>query len=123
MNEDTTITLNDFRSWLQGVEDMQEDGWIPNAVQWKKIRTKIDQIEEGPKPALMSSGPVFRGEMISGGGGHPSQSSLDTIAIPTIPPSNARLSTFMPPPTPVHLENPKTPDIDTSAGGYRAPYV
>lgn len=38
------ITLDQFRSWLQGVEDMQTDDWAPNADQWKVIREKIDLI-------------------------------------------------------------------------------
>lgn len=39
-----TITLDQFRSWLQGVEDMQTEDWAPNADQWKVIREKIDLI-------------------------------------------------------------------------------
>lgn len=42
--KETTITLRDFKAWLQGVEDMQEAGWTPNAEQWKRIRHKIDLI-------------------------------------------------------------------------------
>lgn len=37
-----TIDIDTFKSWLQGVEDMQEDDWHPNPVQWKKIRNKIN---------------------------------------------------------------------------------
>lgn len=38
----TPITVDEFKSWLSGVEDMQEVGWSPDKVQWKKIRDKID---------------------------------------------------------------------------------
>ena len=41
-----TITLENFRSWLEGVEEMQEEDWVPSAAQWKTIRKKIDSIEK-----------------------------------------------------------------------------
>lgn len=46
MSEEQTIDVTTFRAWLQGVEDMQDDGWVPSPAQWKKIRAKIDLIEE-----------------------------------------------------------------------------
>ena len=46
MSEEQTIDITTFRAWLQGVEDMQEEGWVPSGAQWKKIRAKIDLIEE-----------------------------------------------------------------------------
>ena len=39
------MTLEQFRAWLSGVEDMQEDDWTPSPTQWKKIRSKFDEIE------------------------------------------------------------------------------
>lgn len=38
------ITLDQFKSWLLGVEDMQPENWTPSNTQWKKIRAKIDEI-------------------------------------------------------------------------------
>ena len=35
-------TLENFRSWLEGVEEMQGDDWVPTMEHWKKIRDKID---------------------------------------------------------------------------------
>lgn len=40
------ITLRDFKSWLSGVEEMQEDDWSPSTEQWRRIRQKIDLISE-----------------------------------------------------------------------------
>lgn len=40
------ITLSEFRAWLEGVEDMQGPEWTPNLEQWRRIRAKIDSIEE-----------------------------------------------------------------------------
>jgi len=42
--QEKPITLRDFRAWLQGVEDMQEEEWTPTAEQWKRIRHKINLI-------------------------------------------------------------------------------
>lgn len=39
------ISIEQFQSWLAGVEDMQDDGWVPSASQWQKIRSKINEIE------------------------------------------------------------------------------
>ena len=36
------ITVKEFKMWLQGVEEMQPDGWSPDQRQWAKIRAKID---------------------------------------------------------------------------------
>jgi hypothetical protein len=44
--ETRRITLRDFKSWLSGVEDMQEDGWTPTADQWERIRSKINLIDD-----------------------------------------------------------------------------
>lgn len=41
-----SMTVPEFRQWLSGVEDMQPDGWVPNAEQWKKIRAKIASLSE-----------------------------------------------------------------------------
>ena len=43
-----TLSLRDFRSWLSGVEEMQDDGWSPSAEQWRRIRVKIDMIKDIP---------------------------------------------------------------------------
>lgn len=40
------IDINTFKAWLQGVEDMFEEDWVPNANQWKKIRQKIELLTE-----------------------------------------------------------------------------
>ncbi len=39
-------SLAEFHAWLEGVEELQPEGWAPNAVQWKLIRNKIDGIKE-----------------------------------------------------------------------------
>lgn len=40
------ITLNEFKAWLEGVEELQPEDWSPNAEQWKLIRDKINSIKE-----------------------------------------------------------------------------
>ena len=41
-----TQTVAEFRAWIEGIEEMQEASWHPSAAQWKKIRTRIDTIQE-----------------------------------------------------------------------------
>ena len=121
------ISLNDFKAWLQGVEDMQDDGWVPSAVQWKKIRMKIDQVGASPLPVASPMFPTYppnvRGGIEPVYGAQSAPVSSLNIPIPT-PTPGARVSTFMaPPPPPQHFDSPKTPDIDTSSGNYSAPFV
>lgn len=38
------ITMAEFKAWLEGVEELQPEGWFPNAEQWKRIREKISTV-------------------------------------------------------------------------------
>lgn len=42
------ISLDKFRAWLEGVEEMQAENWCPSIEQWTKIREKIDSIQDIP---------------------------------------------------------------------------
>lgn len=120
-NTEKTISVREFRMWLQGVEEMQDDGWTPSPQQWKRIREKVDNIADvptqspsptpSPQPVQYATpaGPVVR-------------SPEPVIAGPS--------GLSFPPPRP--QMNPllagsggqiKTPDIDTSANGYESGFV
>lgn len=61
--QDATISISEFKQWLSGVEDMQENGWVPDAAQWAKIRSKIDLIVEDEvveAATVMPQGPIYR---------------------------------------------------------------
>lgn len=45
MAEKTTITISEFKAWLEGITDLQGDDWSPNPQQWVKIKTKLLSIE------------------------------------------------------------------------------
>ncbi len=53
-------TYAEFLSWLEGVESMQEDGWVPNQQQWGKIREMLNNVKpdvkEVNKPATQQKG-------------------------------------------------------------------
>lgn len=65
---DKEITVNDFRMWLEGVEEMQDANWVPDERQWRRIREKINEITE-KTPVLHTPGlvggtvPIPRGEL------------------------------------------------------------
>jgi hypothetical protein len=40
------ISVSEFKSWISGIQDMQEDDWTPNKSQWNKIRDKINLLSE-----------------------------------------------------------------------------
>jgi hypothetical protein len=41
-----SITVKEFKMWLEGVEEMQADDWCPSKVQWDKIRAKIRDLDD-----------------------------------------------------------------------------
>jgi len=51
MSEDKKISVKEFRHWLEGVEEMQPEDWIPDARQWKRIREKFNEIDDTPSAA------------------------------------------------------------------------
>ncbi len=127
MANEKQITLNEFKMWLSGVEEMQMNDWVPNDVQWKKIREKIDTIvdsgsvstpqqqilhreprvgsREQEQPVVRYDGPVQF-----------APSGLSNV--PAAPPSNNALFG--------NADNPgstvKTPNIDSS-NGYTPAFV
>lgn len=40
------ISVKEFRMWLEGVIEMQDEGWVPDARQWTRILGKIYEIAE-----------------------------------------------------------------------------
>lgn len=46
MTDTKQISFTEFLMWLQGVEDMQEEGWVPNPTQWKRIRAKLNTVDD-----------------------------------------------------------------------------
>jgi len=110
-------TLENFRSWLEGVEEMQGDDWVPTSEQWKKIRNKIDLIE-AVKEEITEVPPTYARIPTHAPAPVQSQgSSLDYIAAPVAP---VEMSPNAPMAKGQHQV--KTPDIDTSKGDYKSAY-
>ena len=49
-------SLAEFKAWLEGVEEIQPNDWVPDANQWKMIREKIGAIVEAPPPPPANQG-------------------------------------------------------------------
>ena len=45
------MKMNEFEIWLQGVETMQSQEWVPNEHQWRVIRAKLKEVVEAAKVA------------------------------------------------------------------------
>ncbi|MDE1830607.1 MAG: hypothetical protein KGI25_09820 [Thaumarchaeota archaeon] len=126
------LTLNEFRAWLSGVEEMQESDWTPSASQWRTIRAKIEEVidvpaprqryeeedleERRPRGPIRAAGPSAfsapaAGQMIQ------SPTSLSVEQSLVSAPNEA---------TPGGVKSGglkiKTPNIDTSKGGYVAAF-
>lgn len=131
------ISLLEFKAWLEGVEEMQGNDWIPDTSQWKKIREKINCIvEEAPKPQRSgqnvpqqqqrpSAPPPPPAPVHHNDNGVIPESSLDEVI-----PDAQQTYTPMPSGTTIDLgshapiakgqERVKTPDVDTSSGKYNS---
>lgn len=115
-----SITIKEFKMWLQGVEEMQDTGWTPNATQWQRIRDKISQIAE-EQVVVGSTGPVlYRGadSMIPRPGPSVQPAHPSALEMPEQPRSAAGVPVATGSGTAV-----KTPDIDTSRAGYKTPFA
>lgn len=101
------ITLDKFRAWLEGVEEMQADDWTPSPEQWQRIRSKIDDILEQavqPRQRFIDEDDQPRGPIRPAG---PSAFG---------PPAGGAPSGSMPAPTTALI-------VDSGAGGVTAPGV
>ena len=118
--DNTTITIREFRCWLQGVEEMQEEDWVPSKAQWTKIRQKIDTIQDAPSTTTL---PAKEGTYPRSGVIVPvDDSAVQLQAGPVIPAGPSNL--IVPPRSaPSLLGQPKTPDIDTSTKQYESSFV
>ena len=116
------LTIKEFRMWLEGVEEMQEEGWTPNTVQWRRIRDKLNEIDDTPSGVLhRAAAPVSNAQMIepprppapSG----PVQFAPPGIGGGVFPTPSAELAQrpFMPETTGMAV---RTPNIDTTGGNY-----
>jgi hypothetical protein len=120
-----TITIKEFKMWLEGVEEMQDADWIPSASQWKRIREKLDSVAEtsGPAPSFNAgTAPIT----YAGPSSIVAPAGTPPVTAPAYQPSN-----IMPPPPPSGLfANAeaaaipvKTPSIDTSNGQYKSAFA
>ena len=140
-------TLNEFKAWLQGVEELQPAGWAPTADQWKLIRRSIENITE---EAMTAHTPAFaRGAApahpvphVPGMPTHMAPPGSGTAPVPPgIPPAPTVDSSGVPMDAPIEMSDEakrllggsaasvpgapkktKTPDIDTADGTYASTF-
>jgi hypothetical protein len=121
--EDTKLnklSVREFMSWLSGVEEMQDEGWTPTGTQWKRIRDKINLIDDTPAPTSRVVAPSQP------------DSGRPTTFGPTAPPvytpsnmvANPAADLAGKPFLPEQPGQPaRTPSIDTSSGIYGSPFA
>lgn len=135
MSDENTITIKEFRMWLQGVEEMQDAAWVPNPTQWRRIREKIDTIvdaepvqQQAPiqqAPQQVNYGYPVPPTGIPLGNDIPVQAGPSGLAatprlppMPTSPPPGGLFATPEAPTIPV-----RTPNIDTTNGNYQSSFA
>lgn len=133
------LTLNQFKSWLEGVEEMQGEDWTPSPEQWKKIRNKISLMFDDNANDLESlvrrvvattqslitvnsnDGQVRTTYQSNNGSDVAPRQFIENNSSPlVIPPGGSGLDN---PTSGIPLPAVKTPNIDTSQGSYKTPFL
>ena len=119
MTEQKKITVNDFKMWLSGVEEMQDETWTPNQTQWKRIRQKIDDIDDTPISApVVNNNVTYATEPASAAPFRPypmeDYSASSGLSLPSVPVNTNVLSPIF---ATGGAQMTKTPDIMTG-GAY-----
>lgn len=136
------LTLEEFKSWLEGLEDGQPDGWSPDKDQWAKIRERIGNIKETVIKEVVEQPPVMPPMPPAMPAGYsyvqPPQQPPTGLppAQPAVPPNIPLRTVDLPEPemteaarqllkggaTPGVAATSKTPDLDTSDGQYESSF-
>lgn len=117
------VTLNEFQAWLDGVEELQPDGWTPSAAQWKLIRDKISNIKEAPvvaqQPVINTPAPhMQQGIPQAPAPGYVPAPDVGGVPLGSVEMSPAA-SAMM---NPGHSNKTVTPNIDTTNGNYASSF-
>ncbi len=124
------ITVKEFRMWLEGVIEMQDDTWVPDARQWSRILGKIYDISEGISIASTQNTYTPRHPPVEQQFVSPvSPTAFDSMPQELFQPQSGLLSA---PPVAPNLTGPfardqggipvRTPDIDTT-NGYKSTFA
>lgn len=123
--EQNTLTIKEFKMWLRGVEEMQPDGWSPSQQQWARIREKIESITDvtpvqQPQQQVLYRDPVQQVPTYPQPAIHaqPGLTQQRAPAFVAPAPNNPLFGNADSPAVPV-----KTPNVDTSAGGYEPAFI
>lgn len=105
----TSLTVSEFKTWLEGAEAFQGDDWAPDVSQWRIIRQKIHNLVEAqPKEPNMVA---------------PPQAPLAPQTSALVPPATQHPQTAQrpsQPQKPVQIES--SGFARTSEGGYESPF-
>lgn len=112
---DNTITVKEFKMWLDGVEEMQPEGWTPDQRQWTRIREKINSIGESTS---VQRNPAPQPEIRYEQAPLVYQTGSGLRPAPAPAPVNPLFGNADSPSIPV-----KTPNTDTSTSPYEPPFV
>lgn len=118
-DDNKKITLEQFRAWLEGVEEMQEEGWAPDVRQWTKIRSRIDNIESTPVQQAVPQQVMHAPQPFT----PPASSAFDQVKPQSTPAPRVDMSSNAPIANDPSGKMPvKTPDIDTTTGEYESAF-
>ena len=116
------ISFTEFMAWISGVEDMQPSDWHPNEVQWNTIREKLDLVKPDEIEVIIEEEQRIQPSMHSSFIPAPTSQVPGTphrpTGVPTLPSAMQASGASS-----GELSATKTPNIDTSDGGYESNLV
>ena len=113
-----TMTVSEFKFWLEGVEEMQSDGWSPDKRQWDRIREKINQLETTQATPVAQVPSVAYREPVDPN--RPIQYANSGLQHIAAQPTNNPLLASSEGPTASPI---RTPNIDSSNGKYDPAFI
>lgn len=123
------ITISELRTFIEAVEfaSEQEQGWVPNARQWARIREMIFNLEA--EPAMPVRTYEYAQQMVPPMPPvmyerEPMPATLPSVAaFPAGPAALPAIAPRHPPVASPSFTTPRTPDIDTSNGQYTSSFA
>jgi len=127
-------TLNEFKAWLEGIEEIQPNDWSPDASQWEMIRSKIiaivpevieKKVSVAPKETVRPM-PQFPPQGMGLPDAQMGMAAGSSLPAPEMTPAaKAALSGNLPKEMVTTPDGGKgsTPNIDTSDGNYDSSFT
>jgi hypothetical protein len=105
------MSVSQFKMWIQGLSEFQDDDWVPNVNQWNLIRERIDLLDEEQHTVVHHQGPQYTPSLVQ----HVTLPATGVTTVPTVIAPSAPVQRFP-------AQPPQRPIIGAANGSERDEY-